>query len=93
MLIMHWHLHNGLRNIRQVEFVDYPGLESSPYNDLAKKYLPNGSGGILNFGVKGGKENASKFIDSLKLISHLSQCGRCKNIGIHPASTTHEQLR
>ena len=47
-----------------VDFVEYPGLKSSPYHELAKKYLTNGFGGILNFGVKGGKENASKFIDS-----------------------------
>ena len=58
-----------------VEFVDYPGLKSSPYNALAKEYLNNGFGGILNFGVKGGKENASKFIDSLKLVSHLANVG------------------
>jgi O-acetylhomoserine (thiol)-lyase len=75
-----------------VEFVDYPGLESSPYNTLAKEYLSNGFGGILNFGVKGGKENASKFIDSLKLVSHLANVGDAKTLAIHPASTTHEQL-
>src|SRR5450432_3547429 len=76
----------------QVEFVQYPGLKSSPYNDLAKKYLKNGFGGILNFGVKGTKENASKFIDSLKLASHLANVGDAKTLAIHPASTTHEQL-
>ncbi len=75
-----------------VEFVEYPGLKSSPYNALAKEYLPNGFGGILNFGVKGGKENASKFIDSLKLVSHLANVGDAKTLAIHPASTTHEQL-
>jgi O-acetylhomoserine (thiol)-lyase len=75
-----------------VEFVEYPGLKSSPYNTLAKKYLKNGFGGILNFGVKGGKEKASKFIDSLKLISHLANVGDAKTLAIHPASTTHEQL-
>jgi O-acetylhomoserine/O-acetylserine sulfhydrylase len=76
----------------QVEFVDYPGLESSPYHELAKKYLRNGFGGILNFGVKGDKENASKLIDSLKLASHLANVGDAKTLVIHPASTTHEQL-
>ncbi len=76
----------------QVEFVLYPGLASSPYNALAKQYLTNGSGGVLNFGVKGGKENASKFIDSLKLASHLANVGDAKTLAIHPASTTHEQL-
>jgi O-acetylhomoserine (thiol)-lyase len=59
---------------------------------LAKEYLSNGFGGILNFGVKGGKENASKFIDSLKLVSHLANVGDAKTLAIHPASTTHEQL-
>ena len=76
----------------KVEFVQYPGLKSSPYNELAKKYLTNGFGGILNFGIKGGKENASKFIDSLKLVSHLANVGDAKTLAIHPASTTHEQL-
>ena len=75
-----------------VDFVQYPGLKSSPYNALAKKYLFNGFGGVLNFGVKGGKENASKFIDSLKLVSHLANVGDAKTLAIHPASTTHEQL-
>lgn len=76
----------------QVEFVEYPGLESSPYHTLAKKYLKNGYGGVLNFGVKGEKENASKFIDNLKLASHLANMGDAKTLVIHPASTTHEQL-
>jgi O-acetylhomoserine/O-acetylserine sulfhydrylase len=75
-----------------VDFVLYPGLESSPYNELAKKYLPNGFGSIVNFGIKGGKQNASKFIDSLKLVSHLANVGDAKTLAIHPASTTHEQL-
>ena len=75
-----------------VEFVQYPGLKSSPYHALAKKYLVNGFGGILNFGVKGDKENASKFVDSLKLVSHLANVGDAKTLVIHPASTTHEQL-
>jgi O-acetylhomoserine/O-acetylserine sulfhydrylase len=76
----------------QVEFVWYPGLKSSPYNELAKKYLPNGAGGVLQFGIKGGLENGRKFIDSLKLISHLANVGDAKTLAIHPASTTHEQL-
>lgn len=75
-----------------VDFVLYPGLKSSSYHNLAKKYLPNGFGGIVNFGVKGGKENASKFIDGLKLVSHLANVGDAKTLAIHPASTTHEQL-
>ncbi len=76
----------------QVEFVEYPGLASSPYHELAKKYLKNGFGGILNFGVLGDKENASKLIDNLKLASHLANVGDAKTLVIHPASTTHEQL-
>jgi O-acetylhomoserine (thiol)-lyase len=76
----------------QVEFVQYPGLKSSPYNELAKKYLTKGFGGIINFGIKGGKESATKFINSLKLISHLANVGDAKTLAIHPASTTHEQL-
>jgi len=75
-----------------VDFVQYPGLPSDKYHTLAKKYLKNGFGGVLNFGVKGDKENASKFIDSLKLVSHLANVGDAKSLAIHPASTTHEQL-
>ncbi|MEY4629339.1 MAG: hypothetical protein RLZZ595_1665 [Bacteroidota bacterium] len=75
-----------------VEFVWYPGLASSPYHTLAKKYLQNGFGGVLQFGIKGGIENGKKFIDSLQLISHLANVGDAKTLAIHPASTTHEQL-
>jgi len=75
-----------------VEFVQYPGLKSNPYHTLARKYLKRGFGGVLNFGVRGTKENASKFIDSLKLVSHLANVGDAKTLAIHPASTTHEQL-
>lgn len=76
----------------KVEFVIYPGLASSPYHELAKKYLKNGFGGVLNFGVKGGKEAALKVIDNLKLASLLANVGDAKTLVIHPASTTHEQL-
>lgn len=75
-----------------VEYVWYPGLTSSPYHSLAKAYLPNGFGGVLQFGIKGGKEKASQFIDNLKLASHLANVGDAKTLVIHPASTTHEQL-
>lgn len=75
-----------------VEFVQYPGLKSSAYNTLATKYLKKGFGGVLNFGIRGTKENASKFIDALKLVSHLANVGDAKTLAIHPASTTHEQL-
>jgi O-acetylhomoserine/O-acetylserine sulfhydrylase len=81
-----------LENHELVDFVLYPGLQSSPYNKLAKKYLTNGFGGVLNFGIKGDKAQASKFIDSLKLASHLANVGDAKTLVIHPASTTHEQL-
>ena len=76
----------------QVEYVWYPGLESSQYHNLAKKYLPKGFGGVLNFGVKGDKAKATAFIDSLKLASHLANVGDAKTLVINPASTTHEQL-
>lgn len=75
-----------------VEFVLYPGLPSNAYHELAKKYLKNGFGGVLQVGLKGGKENAEKFINSLQLISHLANVGDAKTLAIHPASTTHEQL-
>ncbi len=76
----------------QVEYVWYPGLESSSYHQLAKKYLHNGFGGVLNFGIKGDKTKASQFIDSLKLASHLANVGDAKTLVINPATTTHEQL-
>ncbi|MCG2617987.1 O-acetylhomoserine aminocarboxypropyltransferase/cysteine synthase [Terrimonas sp. NA20] len=81
-----------LEQDERVEFVWYPGLESSPYHELAKKYLTNGFGGILQFGIKGGVEHGRQFINSLKLVSHLANVGDAKTLAIHPASTTHEQL-
>lgn len=75
-----------------VEWVSYPGLESHPSYKLAQKYLPNGQGAILTFGVKGGKEAAKKVIDHVKLFSHLANIGDSKSLIIHPASTTHQQL-
>ncbi len=76
----------------EVEYVNYPGLESSPYNTLAKKYLTKGFGGVLTFKIKGGNERADKFIGSLDLISHLANIGDAKTLIIHPSTTTHEQL-
>jgi len=76
----------------QVEKVNYPGLKSSKYNALATKYFKRGFGGVFTFDIKGGKEAAKKFIDSLQLISHLANVGDSKTLAIHPASTTHEQL-
>jgi O-acetylhomoserine (thiol)-lyase len=75
-----------------VEYVRYPGLASSPYNALAKKYLRHGFGGVLSFKLKAGKEAADKLVDHLKLISHLANVGDAKTLIIHPSSTTHEQL-
>jgi len=76
----------------QVKKVNYPGLESSPYHELAKKYLKNGFGGVLSFELEGDKETASRFINNLKLISHLANVGDCKTLIIQPAATTHQQL-
>lgn len=81
-----------LENHELVEKVNYPGLESSPYHELGKKYLTNGFGGVLSFQIKGGKENAEKFVNSLELVSHLANVGDAKTLIIHPASTTHQQL-
>jgi O-acetylhomoserine/O-acetylserine sulfhydrylase len=75
-----------------VERVSYPGLESSPYHSLAKKYLSNGYGGVLSFKIKGGAEEADSFINNLSLISHLANVGDAKTLIIHPLSTTHQQL-
>ncbi len=75
-----------------VESVNYPGLSSSPYHTLAKKYLTNGFGGVLSFQLKGGYENAKKVVNSVKLISHLANVGDARTLIIHPASTTHQQL-
>ncbi|MBN2455809.1 MAG: homocysteine synthase [Sedimentisphaerales bacterium] len=75
-----------------VNWVNYPGLQSHPDYALAKKYLPKGQGAILGFGIKGGKEAGIKFINSVKLASHLANIGDSKTLVIHPASTTHQQL-
>jgi O-acetylhomoserine (thiol)-lyase len=81
-----------LEKHKAVGWVNYPGLESHPDYKLAKKYLPKGQGAILGFGIKGGKEAAVKFINSVKLASHLANIGDSKTLVIHPASTTHQQL-
>ena len=75
-----------------VEWVNYPGLESSPYHKRALKYLPDGQSGLVTFGIKGGFDAGRKLIDSLKLFSLLANIGDVKSLVIHPASTTHEQL-
>jgi O-acetylhomoserine/O-acetylserine sulfhydrylase len=76
----------------QIESVNYPGLESSTYHKLAKKYLRNGFGAVLSFTVKGTQENATKVIDNLKLVTHLANVGDAKTLIIQPAATTHQQL-
>lgn len=76
----------------KVKSVNYPGLESSPYHALAKKYLKNGFGGVLSFEVIGDKENATKVINSLKLTSNLANVGDAKTLIIQPSATTHQQL-
>ncbi len=76
----------------RVKWVNYPGLESSPYRALAQKYLPKGCGAILTFGIDGGLEAGKRFINSLKMLSHLANVGDAKSLVIHPASTTHSQL-
>ncbi|MFT3917434.1 MAG: O-acetylhomoserine aminocarboxypropyltransferase/cysteine synthase [Anaeromyxobacteraceae bacterium] len=76
----------------QVTWVSYPGLESHPHHARARKYLRNGFGGVLSFGVKGGLEAGKKFIGAVKLASHLANVGDARTLVIHPASTTHSQL-
>ncbi|MGN0462647.1 MAG: O-acetylhomoserine aminocarboxypropyltransferase/cysteine synthase family protein [Ruminococcus sp.] len=76
----------------KVEWVNYPGLKSSKYYDLAKKMMPNGTCGVISFGVKGGREEASKFMESLslaKIVTHVADARTCV---LHPASTTHRQM-
>ncbi|WP_318503391.1 homocysteine synthase [Bacillus sp. T3] len=92
------HSENALKTAQFLEkheavgWVSYPGLKSHPSYSKAQKYLPNGQGAILTFGVKGGQEAAKKVIDSIQLFSHLANIGDSKSLIIHPASTTHQQL-
>jgi O-acetylhomoserine (thiol)-lyase len=81
-----------LEKHEKVAKVNYPGLESSPFYPLAKKYLKRGFGGVLSFEIKGGRQDAEKFVNALKLTSHLANVGDAKTLIIHPASTTHQQL-
>jgi len=81
-----------LEKQKAVGWVNYPGLKSHPDYERAKKYLPKGQGAILGFGIKGGREAGVKFINSVKLASHLANIGDSKTLVIHPASTTHQQL-
>ncbi|MFA6142635.1 MAG: homocysteine synthase [Candidatus Omnitrophota bacterium] len=81
-----------LKKHPKVSWVNYPGLDDSPEKEKVKKYLSKGAGAILGFGIKGGLEAGSKFINSLELVSHLANVGDAKSLAIHPATTTHQQL-
>lgn len=97
-LRMERHSENGfliaehLQGHPQVNWVHYPGLPDSPGYENARKYLQNGYGGMIAFDIKGGLEAGRRFIEALKLISHLANVGDAKSLAIHPASTTHSQL-
>lgn len=87
LALAHW-----LERNPNVESVNYPGLQSSTYNKLAKKYLRNGYGAVLSFTLKGSKETAAKLVDNLKLVSHVANVGDAKTLIIQPSATTHQQL-
>jgi len=97
-LRMERHSENGLavakhlQNHEKVDWVRHPSLEGDPSYELAQKYMPKGSGGMVVFGVKGGSEAGRKFIENLQLFSHLANVGDARSLAIHPASTTHSQL-
>jgi O-acetylhomoserine (thiol)-lyase len=81
-----------LKEHPKVAWVNYPGLPEHPTYNLCRKYMPKGASAILGFGVKGGKEAGKRFVDSLKLFSHLANIGDAKSLVIQPAATTHQQL-
>jgi len=81
-----------LKNHPRVAWVNYPGLPDNKYYGLAKKYLPKGASGLLNFGVKGGAKAGERFIEAAQFMSHLANIGDAKTLVIHPASTTHRQM-
>ncbi|GAA6395376.1 O-acetylhomoserine aminocarboxypropyltransferase/cysteine synthase family protein [Solibaculum mannosilyticum] len=81
-----------LEKDHRIAWVNYPGLPSSPYYSLAQKYMPNGTCGVVSFGVKGGREAATKFMDSLKLAAIVTHVADARTCVLHPASTTHRQL-
>ena len=97
-LRMDRHLSNALavaqhlQNHALVSWIKYPSLPSSPYFKLAQKYTPKGGGAVFSFGIKGGFEAGKKFIDSLKIFSHLANVGDARSLVIHPSSTTHQQM-
>ena len=81
-----------LKDHPKVKWVSYPGLEDDPKHEVASKYLKGGYGGLIGFGIEGGLEAGKKFIESVKLFSHLANIGDSKSLVIHPSSTTHQQL-
>ncbi len=85
--VAHW-----LERHPKVEIVRYPTLDSSPYHALAQKYLPRGCSGVIAFDIKGGRDAAVRFIDSLKLVSLVVHVADCRTLVLHPASSTHRQL-
>jgi O-acetylhomoserine (thiol)-lyase len=95
---MDHHVHNAqvvaewLESHDNVSWVKYAGLKSSPYYELGRKYLPKGPGAVFSFGIKGGYEAGKKFVDNLKIFSHLANVGDARSLVIHPSSTTHQQL-
>jgi O-acetylhomoserine (thiol)-lyase len=97
-LRMERHCTNGLavarflRNHRKVRWVRYPGLEDDPSHGIAQKYLKRGYGGMVVFGIDGGRQAGARFIEGLALISHLANVGDAKSLALHPASTSHSQL-
>jgi len=97
-LRMDRHLSNTLAVAKHLEkhklvtWVKYPSLPTSPYFKMAKKYTPKGGGAVFSFGIKGGLEAGKKFIDNLKVFSHLANVGDARSLVIHPSSTTHQQL-
>jgi O-acetylhomoserine (thiol)-lyase len=77
---------------KRVAWVSYAGLKSSPYHELATKYLPKGAGAVFTFGVKGGYEAGIRLVEGVRLFSHLANIGDTRSLILHPASTTHRQL-
>ena len=92
------HSSNALQVAQHLEahpgtaWVSYPGLESSPYKQVADRILAGGYGGLVTFGIEGGREAGTRFIENLKLFSHLANIGDAKSLAIHPPTTTHAQL-
>jgi O-acetylhomoserine (thiol)-lyase len=95
---MERHCENALKGAQylqvhdKVEWVRYPGLEGDPAKSMADKYMSGKGGSVVVFGVKGGAEAGRKFVESVKLLSHLANVGDAKSLAIHPSSTTHSQL-